>query len=328
MTNQTGRAMMKMRGVVLVLSLVLAACSTDREPGELFGTELDTGRLVVDGLLVVDRQLPVIYVTETIEPGQPLTDVSTGVPGADVRVEVGGQTYIYTNDADTLALYHPPVDAPVVQPNTRYGLTVWSAGRVATASTLTPDRFQIGKAVLLDSENLTVRRQFVKYTETDDVFGEDNNQVVYQDGLLEARFAANQAVGYQVGVQSLDEGSPFVLTADFLEDDDYEDFDRNSSSPAFVAPNGSLRLPWFAIAFAGRHKLLIYAVDQNWFDFIRTSPAFGDEGGFGGNAGDNFKFPTFNVDGGIGVFGSASLDSLGFVVVPRDSSDLRPSNGL
>jgi hypothetical protein len=117
-----------------------------------------------------------------------------------------------------------------------------------------------------------------------------------------------------------------VLTADFLDDDDYEDFNRNESSPAFLAPNGSIRLPWFAIAFAGRYTLRVFAVDQNWFDFIRTSPEFGGEGGFGGNAGDNFKFPQFNVDGGIGVFGSASVDSMGFVVIPRDSTDLRPSN--
>lgn len=314
-------------GAALCL-LMLSSCSTDRQPGDLFGTEFDTGRLVVDGLLIVDRPLPEIYVSQTIAPGQPVTDSNSGVAGADVSVSVNGEVYAYANDPEQRSRYLPPESAPIVAPRTTYSLTVRSEGRIATSSTITPDRFTIRDAVLLDEESLNVRREFVTYAESDDVFAEPENQVIYQDGLLEARFDPIRAAGYQVGVLSLDEGSPFVLTADFLEDDDYADFERNTSSPAFIAPNGSLRLPWFAIAFAGRHTLRIFAVDQNWFDFIRTSPEFGGDGGFGGNAGDNFKFPAFNVEGGIGVFGSASLDSLGFVVVPRDSSDLRPSGGL
>ena len=314
-------------GVFLAAMLFLAGCSTDRKPGDLFGTEFDTGRLVIDGRLIVDRPLPEILVSETIAPGQPVTDQNSGVAGAQVAISVDGQSYAYVNDVETRALYHPPADAPEVQPATTYRLTVNAGGRIATATTLTPDRFRIRDAVLLDEQSLEVTREFVTYAKSDNVFAEPENQVVYQEGLLEARFDLIQASGYQVGVLSLDEGSPFVLTADFLEDSDYDDFERNGSSPAFLAPNGSLRLPWFAIAFAGRHTLRIFAVDQNWFDFVRTSPVFGGDGGFGGNAGDNFKFPVFNVDGGIGVFGSASVDSLGFVVVPRDSSDLRPANG-
>ena len=36
-----------------------------------------------------------------------------------------------------------------------------------------------------------------------------------------------------------------------------------------------------------------------------------------GLAGDNFERPLFHVNGGIGIFGSASVDSVGFVVLPR-----------
>ena len=318
------------RGSAFVVTTLICAlvvgCSTDRETGELFGTDLDEGRLVIDGLLIVDRPLPDVFLSETIAPGQPVTHRNSGVPGAEIRVSVEGNVYVYTNASDMVAQYLPPTDAPIVQPNTRYSLWVNADGQVATATTLTPDRFRIREAVLLDEQNLTTIRSFATYADSVDVFEAPENQVIYQVGLLEARFDPIQAVGYQVGVLSLDPRSPFVITADFLEPDDYYDFDRNSSSPAFLAPNGSLRLPWFAIAFAGRHTLRIFAVDQNWFDFIRTSPKFGGDGGFGGNAGDNFKFPKFNVDGGIGVFGSASIDSLGFVVLPRDLASLRPAN--
>jgi hypothetical protein len=309
-----------------LVAILLAGCSTDRKPGELFGTELDQGRLVVDALLIVGRPLPDVLVSETVAPGQPVTPSNSGVAGAQVTVTVGESSFMYTDASDSKGQYHPPADAPNVLPGTRYGLFVNANGRLATATTLTPDRFTIREAVLLDEQNLSTIRNFVTYADDVDVFEAPENQVIYQVGLLEARFDPIQAVGYQVGVLSLDPGSPFVLTADFLEEADYADFERNTSSPAFLAPNGSLRLPWFAIAFAGRHTLRIFAVDQNWYDFIRTSPEFGGDGGFGGNAGDNYKFPRFNVDGGIGVFGSASVDSLGFVVLPRDPTDVRASN--
>lgn len=312
---------------VMVIAATVGGCSTDRKPGELFGADIQDDLIVVDGLLIVDRVLPEILVSTSIAPGQPVTEENSGLVGARVEVRVDGSTFVYSDDPERRGRYLAPEDPPLVRPATRYDLNVLTPdGRTVQAATLTPDRFTIREALLLDEESLQTRREFVTYAQSDDVFAEPANRVIYQDGLLEARFERIQAAGYQVGVRSLDEGSPFVLTADFLEDDDYDDFDRNTSSPAFVAPNGTLRLPWFAITFAGRHTLRIFAVDQNWFDFVRTSPEFGGDGGFGGNAGDNFKFPAFNVDGGIGVFGSASVDSLGFVVMPADSSDLRPSN--
>ena len=306
--------------------LTLVGCSTERKPGELFGTETEDGLLVIDALLIVDRPLPDLLLSETIAPGQPVTDDNSGVAGAEVVIQVGGSVFVYSNDAETKALYHPPTGSPIVLPGTRYDLTVRANGRTATATTVTPDRLTIREGVLLDEQSLATIRNFATYSDGVDVFEAPENQVIYQDGLLEIRFDPIQAVGFQVGILSLDEGSPFVLTADFLDDDDYADFKRNSSSPAFLAPNGSIRLPWFVIVFAGRHKLKFFAVDRNWFDFIRTSPKFGGDGGFGGNAGDNYKFPQFHVDGGIGLFGSASVDSLGFVVISKDPTNLRPSN--
>ncbi|HIF22999.1 MAG TPA: hypothetical protein EYQ27_14115, partial [Gemmatimonadetes bacterium] len=64
-------------------------------------------------------------------------------------------------------------------------------------------------------------------------------------------------------------------------------------------------LPWFAVAFAGRHVWRTYALDQNWYDFARTDPETGG-GGFGRLATDGFQRPSFAVQGGIGLFGSAA----------------------
>tara|TARA_B100001123_G_scaffold253626_1_gene283032 strand:+ start:313 stop:1320 length:1008 start_codon:yes stop_codon:yes gene_type:complete len=311
---------------VLFALMVTWGCSTERGPGELFGSQTEEGRLVLDALLIVDKPLPDILLSETIIPGQPVTDENSGVAGARIEVTENGTTYLYVGDPAQRSLYHPPDNPPVVQPETLYDIRVEAGGRLLTGSTITPPRLDIREGVLLDEETLEVARQFRTYKEGEEaVFSSPENQVIYQEGLLEARFDPIQAAGYQVGIFSLDPGSPFVISADFLDDDDFADFDRQESSPAFEAKDGNLRLPWFAVYFAGRHKIKVFAVDNNWFDFVRTSPEFGGDGGFGGNAGDNFKFPRFNLEGGIGVFGSASVDSLGFVVVPADSTNLRPS---
>ena len=83
------------------------------------------------------------------------------------------------------------------------------------------------------------------------------------------------------------------------------------------ALDGRVRLPWFGIYFEGRHHYKVYAVDRNWYDLVRTTPQTGGGLGFGGNAGDGVEPPIFHVEGGIGLFGSASVDSVGFFILPQ-----------
>ena len=188
----------------------------------------------------------------------------------------------------------------------------------ATSATTTPGRTQITRSVLLDESSQDVRRDLKTFLDGEDVIYTDPaNQVNYLDGLLEARFDPVGVKAYQVGIHSLDLDSERVLDVDWLDEDDYADLERNESSPPFEAKDGTLRLPWFAIYFGGRHLIKIYALDTNWFDFVRSSPDEMDGGGFGGLAGENFERPIFHVEGGIGLFGSASVDSIGFFVLPK-----------
>ena len=92
-------------------------------------------------------------------------------------------------------------------------------------------------------------------------------------------------------------------------------FTSTASASRRLRP-GTARLPWFAVVFGGRHLFKLYALDQNWFDYTRSSFE-GGEAFEGGLAGDNFERPLFSIDGGLGLFGSASVDSVGFFVLPR-----------
>ena len=53
--------------------------------------------------------------------------------------------------------------------------------------------------------------------------------------------------------------------------------------------------------FAIRYLPKMSNSDENW-------------GGFGGNTGDNFEKPFFHIEGGIGLFGSAAMNEVGFTV--------------
>lgn len=307
----------------LVMAFVLPACDTTRDPSSLFAPG-DIDVLVVDAVLLVGHLLPPVHVTSTLAPSDEFTAQTIAVPDASVIVRSGATEWVYAHapTEEEEGRYAPPADAPVVTAHTRYDLRVESQGRIATAFTETPAPVVIDNYRLLDDETLEVRRQMLMFSEDmsdSAVYAAPENQVGYLDGLAEATFAPNGSPGYQIGIFRLDLDSDLVVNLDFLDqeivDDLTEDAKFGGSSPPLDLSDGQLRLPWFAIFFSGRHKIRLYALDLNWFDYVRSIDI--TESGFaGGLAGDNFERPIFHVDGGIGLFGSASVDSVGLFVLP------------
>ncbi|MBT5872775.1 MAG: DUF4249 family protein [Candidatus Latescibacteria bacterium] len=306
-----------MKYLSCLLLTVFLSCAADRSPSSLFGPN-QAGILVVDATLIVDQALPPLFLRQTIAPNVTYSEEIAAVAGASVSVTQGTTQYDFVEDPLTAGRYLPPVIAPVVLPETSYGLFIRSGSTELQANTTTPKRFNIDEVVLLNEETLQPVSSLRTYRDTPpDVFGAPENQVTYQEHLLEARFERIDVQAYQVGILSLDPASDFVIIGDFLDDEDFRDFERETSSPPLEVAEGNLRLPWFAIAFGGRHQLKIYALDDNWYDFARSSPETQNDG-FGGLAGDNFERPIFSIEGGMGLFGSASIDSLGFFVLPRN----------
>lgn len=309
---------MKKAGLAHVLAALvsLTGCSADRGPGELFGPE-ETGVLVVDAVLIVGQPLPDLFVRRTRSPSQTYTAQGAAVVDARVLISQGAEIYEYAADPDSAGRYVPAEPAPAVRPETRYGLVVEAGGDRATGTTLTPGQLRIASASLLDEVSLEVRRSLILYGPGADPLKAEANQVHYLDGLLEVEVGEVNAAAFQLALFSLDTSSEFVIDADFLEADDYEEFERQGASPPLAAESGRARLPWFAVAFAGPHVVRLYAVDANWFNYVRTNPDRGFQAG--GLIGDSFERPAFSLEGGIGLFGSASVDSLGFTVLPRRS---------
>ena len=314
---------MKLLFFCLGCAVALVGCKAERGPSSFYGPDA-SGMLVVDALLIVDQPLPDVLITQTttIASSRNAWNRSarygeSAVADAEVTIAQGDQRFLYRAYPNLPGRYVPPPNAPRVLPNAIYELRVLSQGREASAQTRTPDRLDIREVVLLDDATLEVMRVLKKF-EDGGVFNAPENRVPYLLGFLEMRFDPLSASGYQISIESLDLGSDYLANSEVFEE---ENFERYGSSPALEAADGNLRMPWFIVGFAGRHVLRVYAVDENWFDLIRSVPEFFDDDANaiqpGNLAGDNFERPLFHIEGGIGLFGSASVDSLGFVVLPR-----------
>lgn len=304
--------------------VISPGCSTKRDPSDLLAPN-EVGTIVVQATLIVGQRFPRVTLSRTLSPDQAYDEDAAALPGADVRIFAGsnGEITYYDNDDGTyLAFDHFNIPFEV-QPHTEYRLVVHAAdGRVVTATTTTPDSFSVRDWFLLEDPSLEIRRRLATFsdypTQPESLYFDPANQLIYQDGLLEARFDRVDAAAYVVGIESLDSNSPFVIDADFLSEEDLAQFQRLTSSPPLAADLGFLRLPWFAIFYEGRYRIRIYAVDRNWYDLVRSVPGLGGtNAGFGGNVGDAFERPIFHVEGGIGLFASGSMSEIGFMIHPK-----------
>jgi hypothetical protein len=308
---------MRHPALYLAALMLLPGCSPDRDGSSLFGPA-ESGTPVVDALLLVDAPLPPVYLRRTVAPGAPYARQATGISEARVRLLEGERVYAYAADPDSAGRYLPPPAAPAVQPQTDYRLEVDLPSGPVRGRTLTPDRIRVEGVELLNEDGLRVERRLSGFRELGQgVYAAPENQLTYLEGLLQVRFGPAGAPAYQLALFSLDPDSPFLVDASFIEPEDAADFDRQGSSPPFVYSDGTVNLPWFAVAFGGRHLVKVYAVDQNWFDYARSSPEQNSGPAFGGLVGDAFDRPYFRLEGAIGLFGSAAVDSAGFVVLPR-----------
>ncbi len=311
--------------LMLVLLLLGFGCSTERDPRDLLAPG-QVGVIVVDAQLVVGKSMPRIRLAETQAPDQPYVRGMAGLDGASVEVRSSEGDVIRYGPTSAEPGMYGATDAPsgyLVRPHTTYALRVEAAdGRVVTAETTTPDLFTVRDWLLLDDTGLTVRRRLATRADFggdgDSVYLAASNQLVYQDGLVEARFDGGGAQGYQIGLVSLDAGSPIVIEADFLGPEELARLERETSWPPVDATDASMRLPWYSVFFEGRYDIKIFSLDRNWYDLSRSLQSFGGSTiGFGSTAGDDFERPIFHVNGGIGLFGSASMDETGVTIHPR-----------
>lgn len=312
-----------------MLLLVLATgCTPERDSATLFAPEA-VGVLVIDATLIVGEPLPALRLTRTLAPNVPFTLSAAWEHGAAISVSgpAGAIEYreYYEESVQNgvVAAYRPSAPViPLVLPGTRYDLSVvTSKGERLSAVTVTPAEFQVSDWRLMTADGTSVVRSLRTFAELgDSVYTHPDNQLAYAEGLVEGvlpQLAPGYgAAGFQVALFSLDPDAGFVINPPFFTEEDFADLPRMGSSPILNGEQGNLRLPWFGVFYDGRTLYKAFAVDRNWYDLERSIPQGGGSFIFGGNVGEGVDPPVFHVQGGIGLFGSAAVDSVGFFVLP------------
>ncbi len=309
------------------MTLFGTGCSTDRDPATLFAPDA-VGVLVIDATMIVGDSFPKVRLTRTLAPNVPYTLADAHEYGADMEISWSGGVVRYQEslaqyEDEFVAFYSPmPGTTGLVRQGTQYDITVTTTnGQALRATTLTPTNFSVEDWVLLSSDGSTVVRELRTFAELGDgAYTHPDNQLIYAEGLVDGRLAQPAehygAYGFQVALFSLDPEAGYVIDPPFFEPEDFLDLPREGSSPILSGVDESLRLPWFSVFFDGRHLFKAFAVDRNWYDLERTIPQGGGSFVFGGNVGEGVDPPLFHVEGGIGLFGSAAVDSLGVSIVP------------
>lgn len=310
------------RYLLLLALFSLLACkapgplAADRDPDELFGSS-EADLIVVDAILIVDAPLPPVVLRRTVAPGHSYSAVATVLEGASVSIQRGDAMFNYRPDPSRAGHYLPPDDAPVVKPNGLYELRVTTGdGLTVRAQTQTPAHIRIDELRLLEDDLETELRRLRLFAEVGDaVYQAAENQLEYDKGVLIAQFQDDgPAVSYQVRLANLERSSPLLFDDDWIEDLEDFELERVETSPLLSLASGELYLPWDGIYYAGRYKVTLFAVDQNWFDLVRTDNVNSERGS--GEAGQSFQRPLFHVENGIGLFASAAVDSFGFSIRP------------
>lgn len=117
--------------------------------------------------------------------------------------------------------------------------------------------------------------------------------------------------------------TPFYRDLVFEQDNALENFSINSSgiiNEANYDRNAdntiSLKVPWLSFAFYGTNKVIINAIDDNMYDFLRTQE--GQTGGPSISPGE-IQNIRYHVNGGIGIFGSMASDTNRFRILRPDN---------
>lgn len=256
--------------------------------------------IVVESYLVANDTLPHVRLSTTSSISERYTFSDNALAGANVEIRqlnsdsTVAETYNYQQVQP--GIYFPTVPA-VVQDEQLYQLHVVSDGDTVTATTYVPSDFETVNDLQESYEYQS--EQQIEITTTPSSYITDR-QTYYI---------------FTVNVVAPDTAdlTPFYLDLMKDQDSDFRSFYINSSGiineenyERSETGNIQLKVPWLAIAFYGRNDVVANAIDDNMYDFLRSQDV--QTGGTTLSPGE-IQNIRYNVNGGIGIFGSMASDT-------------------
>lgn len=271
--------------VSLITLVGINGCSEPTYPSEY------SNQIVVQGYLMANQAIDSIIVRRTARLEEYVSESSLAINGATVVITgngiidtlkaMPGNTGFYTS------MRNPQ---NIIKPKQTYTLFVRTLDdRIVTATTTVPDTFHIiGKEAF---------PRMLHYRKGPN----DDPRKLYTIDWT----SSNSFSDYITSVTSLD-SIVDQIPRDFGNNENNERKPERTSYGFNYIDITHAEIPWFTFNYYGQHMLAILAIDKNYYDFIRQR-----SGG-----GTDIREIRYNVTGGLGVFGSAAMDSLIVTLAP------------
>lgn len=259
--------------------------------------------VVVESYAIANRPLPDVHVSRTLPAFEEYSFEKAAISNAIVQISWldanGVEQDIFEFTEVSPGVYRNTDSNHSVQPKASYRLDIRFNDRddEITAITTIPDQFEVLNEV----------KESVVYQ------SEDQLEII----VTATESAARQNV-YVFNTLSqeptFENLTPFYLDAVVNGDADFAEFSSNSSGLInegnfIINPDQTItiQVPWLGIAFFGRNFIALNSVDKNMSDLIRSQDVQ-----LGGSTLPPGEIPNliYNVEGGIGVFGSFSTDTV------------------
>lgn len=293
-----------MKKIFCFISLILMFASCEQYTQDTYQEYI-----VVESYAVANMSPPDVFVRTTGNSDQQYNTSELVIDNADVQIvllnengfeeEVFG--YIYSNARQR---YIPENTEHQMLPTRTYRLDVSFDDRpeVIQASTTIPDDFnvinQIPESIFYQAEDqLELVLSATQKTQPQNIF-------------------VFTAIALHPNIENL---TPFYAASLDEDEVDISDFEINSSGlineESFTRnPDNTITLkyPWLGIAFYGETRIVTHSIDKNLVDLVRSQQVQ-----LGGSTLSPGEIPNliYNVEGGIGVFGSLASDTVSTIIL-------------
>ena len=259
--------------------------------------------VVMEAYAIAGRPLPDVRVSTTGPVNEEYSFADVAINDASIVVTQldsnGEPLQDFSYILRTTGVYRASNQSTLVEPGATYRINIQFESRPEqlTAETIVPQQFEILSDVKESYVYQSEDRLEIVLTATES--NADQNVYVFNTITLEP---------------SLDNLTPFYKSAVEDRDAEIEEFFNNSSG---LINEGNfevnddqtitLQFPWIGVAFYGENAVVTNSVDSNLADLARS-----EELQLGGSTLPPGEIPNliYNVDGGIGVFGSIASDTI------------------
>ena len=257
-------------------------------------------KIVLDAYLIVNQAVEHLFIRRNIPTGYAFNGI-TVLSNAEVILTDGTTTDTLVFDTDTTGFYSNHPNFQSVKEATTYSITVHATinGKNLTAKSSTTTPSGVLQSNLYKADGATLLNT-IPYLNNDDE--------------IQLKFTPIPNAAFHV-MYFIAESHEY---SDLVQDHFFGPFEDENDYPGYISTEEILNLgnvaeyqraiPWINFYFYSKYQFIIYAGDENFKNFYFTYSNVKDIDG-------NLSEPEFNITGdGIGIFGSAIMDTLSFTI--------------